>query len=295
MNAKNIGWIIGVAVVASVGAYLLIWGYAGDFSGSPADHLRNIIFLVGGITAGIVAVWRAQVADKQTQINEQSQITERFTKAVEHLGSENIYMRIGALHALERIGHDSENDVVAILRLLSNFVQKQSPVKSKYVVANVERAPLDAREGFGVISRLAKEYEQLLKNQNKKIVNLFSSNLKGLPEFSKGCFFRFDFARCNLSSGFFPRANFEIATFNGACLKGANFQRCNLVEADFRSADMTGVKLQFAVCNGTNFSTAKNLTTEMLQDIIYDAETPPRVPKGVTLPPPRKKPSGAGQ
>ena len=250
---------------------------------------------MGGIIAAIIATWRAWVADKQTQIEEYGPIPERFIKAVNQLGSENIYMRIGALHALERIGHDSENDVVAILRLLSNFVQKQSPVKSKHVVANVERAPLDAREGFGVISRLAKEYEQLLKNQNKRIVNLFSSNLKGLPEFSKGCFFRFDFARCDLSSGFFPRANFEIATFNGACLKGANFQRCNLVKADFRSADMTGVKLQFAVCNGTDFSTAKNLTTEMLQDIIYDAETPPRVPKDVTLPPPRKKPSGAGQ
>jgi len=296
MNAKNMVLIIcAIFAVAAVAGGYLFWGVAGKFSGLKAEDLRNLIFLVGGITATIIAAWRARVADKQTQINERGQITERFTKAVEHLGSENIYMRIGALHALERIGHDSENDVVAILRLLSNFVQKQSPVKSKYVVANVERAPLDAREGFGVISRLAKEYEQLLKNQNKKIVNLFSSNLKGLPEFSKGCFFRFDFARCNLSSGFFPRANFEIATFNGACLKGANFQRCNLVEADFRSADMTGVKLQFAVCNGTDFSTAKNLTTDMLKGIIYDAETPPEVPDGVVLPPPRKKPSGAGQ
>ncbi|MDD9799919.1 MAG: hypothetical protein OXU29_05600 [Gammaproteobacteria bacterium] len=190
MNAKNMVLIIcAIFAVAAVAGGYLFWGVAGKFSGLKAEDLRNLIFLVGGITATIIAAWRARVADKQTQINERGQITERFTKAVEHLGSENIYMRIGALHALERIGHDSENDVVAILRLLSNFVQKQSPVKSKYVVANVERAPLDAREGFGVISRLAKEYEQLLKNQNKKIVNLFSSNLKGLPEFSKGCFF----------------------------------------------------------------------------------------------------------
>lgn len=72
----------------------------------PADHGRNIILILGGTAAGFIAVWRALVADKQNKINEQSQITERFTRAVDQLGSESIYMRIGALHALERIGHD---------------------------------------------------------------------------------------------------------------------------------------------------------------------------------------------
>jgi len=79
--------------------------------------------------------------------------------------------------------------------------------------------------------------------------------------------------------------NFKYVSFTNAVLDGANFV----------GADMTQAILESAVCNGTNFSTAQNLTTDMLKGIIYDAETPPRVPKGVTLPPPRKKPSGAGQ
>lgn len=286
MNAKNIGWVIGDAVVASVVAYLLIWGYAGGFSGSSADHLRNLIFFAGGITAAIITAWRAWVADKQTQINEQSQITERFTKAVEQLGSDNIYIRIGALHALERIGRDSENDVVAILRLLASFVRSQSPAQDN----DDASTPLDAVEGFAVTSRLAK----LLKNTERRIVKFDSSHLTRLSN-PNGCFFQFGFYRCNLSHGFFPGSDFAGANFSYACLKEAKLQRCNFRDAPFTRATLDGADFRGAVCNRTNFSTAKNLTTKMLKDIIYDAETPPKVPKGVTLPPPRKKQSGAGQ
>jgi len=155
----------------------------------PADHGRNIILILGGTAAGFIAVWRALVADKQNKINEQSQITERFTRAVDQLGSESIYMRIGALHALERIGRDSENDVVAVLRLLSSFVRNQSPAQ----VNDDIRTPLDAEEGFAAIFRLAGEYEQLLSDKGWGIVNLHSSNLTRLSDLSGGCFFSIRF------------------------------------------------------------------------------------------------------
>jgi len=274
----------------------------------PANHGRNIILILGGTAAGFIAVWRALVADKQNKINEQGQITERFTRAVDQLGSESIYMRIGALHALERIGRDSENDVVAIFRLLSIFVRNQSPAQIKDgmpFVSDDVRAPLDAVEGLAVLSRLAGEHKQLLRSQKLRVVNLRSSNLSHLSDFSEGCFSRFDFACCNLDSILFPFSDFNNASFRGACLKEAVLAHCNLLSAafdsaildgaDFSGADMYSADLFGAACNKTNFSTAENLTTEMLIGIHYYAETPPRVPEYVTLPPPRKKPSGAGQ
>ncbi|MCY4245376.1 MAG: pentapeptide repeat-containing protein, partial [Gammaproteobacteria bacterium] len=270
----------------------------------PADHGRNIILILGGTAAGFIAVWRALVADKQNKINEQSQITERFTRAVDQLGSESIYMRIGALHALERIGRDSENDVVAILRLLSSFVRNQSrprKIDKVSLAGDGLRTPLDVAEGFAVIYRLAREYDQLLRDEGKGVVNLSSSNLNDLSQFSKGCFLRFGFDSCDLRSGSFPGSNFGGADFDSACLKNAYLPSCNfhgasftyaiLDRADFNGADMAQASLAGAFCNGTDFSTAENLTTDMLKGIIYDKETPPRVPKGVTLPPPRKKPS----
>jgi len=293
MNANRIVLIIcaAVAVAAVAGGYL--WMMPGEFSDLKAEDWRNAILIVGGLTAAMIAAWRAQVADKQTQINEQSQITERFTRAVDQLGSENIYMRIGALHALERIGRDSENDVVAILRLLSNFVRSQSPAQDDDDV----RAPLDAVEGFAVIFRLAGKYEQLLRNEKRSVVNLHAAHLPHLVDFSGGRFFGFDFTRCNLSHGFFMGADFEGADLRGARLKCACLDRCNfrnaffeeavLDAASFNEADMTQATLWLAVCNGTNFSDAKNLP-EMLSGIIYDEEFKPDVPDGVTLPPPTK-------
>lgn len=301
MNAKKIVLVIcAIVAVAVVAGGYLCWGVSGKFSGLKSEDLRNLIFLVGGLTAGIIAAWRAQVADKQTQINEQSQITERFTRAVDQLGSENLYMRIGALHALERIGRDSENDVVAILRLLSNFVRSQSSSqKTSHILHGGDApAPLDAVEGLAVIIRLAGKYEQLLRNEERSIVNLHASYLPHLTDFGGMSFFRFDFTRCNLSQGFFLGSNFEGADFLRAHLNNAWLEHCNfrhtqfdkaiLDGAHFGGADMTEAILWSAVCNGTDFSAAKNLTTEMLKNIIYDAKTPPKVPEGVDLPPPTR-------
>jgi len=303
MNAKRMVLIFcAIVAVATVAGGYLLWGVAGEFSDLKAEDWRNVIFIVGGLTAAMIAAWRAHVADKQTQINEQVQITERFTRAVDLLGSENIYMRIGALHALERIGRDSESDVVAVLRLLSSFVRSQSVSRRMGGIlldGDDTPAPLDAEEGFAVISRLAGEYKRLLRNRESMIVDLSSSNLKCSLQFSKGCFFRFNFSFCNLSLGFFSESDFECANFQGAYLESSYFQDCNLTGVSFNNAildgvnfgnaDMTRAILLTAVCNRTNFSTAKNLTTKMLKDIIYDAETPPRIPDGVTLPPPEEK------
>jgi len=41
------------------------------------------------------------------ELTEQGQVTDRYTKAIEQLGSDKLDVRIGGIYALERIARDS--------------------------------------------------------------------------------------------------------------------------------------------------------------------------------------------
>jgi len=51
-------------------------------------------------------------AERRTfELTEQGQVTDRYTKAIEQLGSDKLGVCIGGIHALERIGRDSARDL----------------------------------------------------------------------------------------------------------------------------------------------------------------------------------------
>ena len=44
------------------------------------------------------------------ELTEQGQVTDRFTRAIEQLGSDKLDVRIGRIYALERVARDSVKD-----------------------------------------------------------------------------------------------------------------------------------------------------------------------------------------
>lgn len=275
----------------------------------------------------------ARVGGGQTdQDYEQGQITERFTRAVEQLGDDNAYMRMGAIQALRLIGSDSENHVLAVLHLLASFVREKSPAKKegdigfspqqkKAIPRNeqemrvfsivesvfecfpgeqrVSHIPGDVQESIVAIGKLAEKYETFLMEMEKAHLDLSQSDLAYLRPIMECSFSRCMFMRSDIRGVAFIHCNFRMALFHSAELYAVRFSDCDCSAASFDSAYLNYVvfnraniamaSFKSAFCNGTDFSTAKNITTEMLKDIKYDAETPPIAPKGVKLPPPRKK------
>jgi hypothetical protein len=59
---------------------------------------------------------------KNLQLTQDRQITERYTRAVEQLGSDKLELRLGAIYALERIARDSERDHWPIMEILTAYV-----------------------------------------------------------------------------------------------------------------------------------------------------------------------------
>jgi hypothetical protein len=85
------------------------------------DVRATLLQAVAGLGA-IIAALRTWLA-----VNERGQITERFSRAVEQLGSPNLEVRIASLFALEKIARDSSREREAIGEILTGYVRANSP------------------------------------------------------------------------------------------------------------------------------------------------------------------------
>ena len=76
-------------------------------------------------------------------------MTDRYTKAVEQLGSDKLDVRIGGIYALERIARDSARDHPAVMEVLTAFIREHSrePWPLPEVPTNADDADLNDRRG----------------------------------------------------------------------------------------------------------------------------------------------------
>jgi hypothetical protein len=68
-----------------------------------------------------------QITREQHQLDQQGQITERFTRAIDQLGHDRLDVRLGGLYALERLTDDSPRDQAPVAEVLSAFVRGHAP------------------------------------------------------------------------------------------------------------------------------------------------------------------------
>ena len=57
----------------------------------------------------------------------EGQVTDRYTKAIEQLGSKELDVRIGGIYALDRVARDSARDHPTVMEVLTAFIREHSP------------------------------------------------------------------------------------------------------------------------------------------------------------------------
>jgi len=94
----------------------------------------TLLQIIGGaaLVAGAYITWRQlrhTMSDtrEQRELERQAEITERFNSAIEHLGNNELAIRLGGIYALNRIGRDSVADRDAIVDILAAYVRIKSP------------------------------------------------------------------------------------------------------------------------------------------------------------------------
>ena len=76
--------------------------------------------------AGLAIIGGGVLTLRGIQVNREGQITERFTRAIDQLGSKVLEVRIGAIYALERLARDSRLDRQAIIEILTAYLREHA-------------------------------------------------------------------------------------------------------------------------------------------------------------------------
>ena len=88
------------------------------------------LFAVGAL--GFTAL-NFTLSRRTFELTEQGQVTERYTKAVEQLGSDKLDVRIGGIYALERIARDSARDHPTVMQVLTAFIRVVTASGGRYM------------------------------------------------------------------------------------------------------------------------------------------------------------------
>jgi uncharacterized protein YjbI with pentapeptide repeats len=169
---------------------------------------------------------------RQIQVNREGQITERFTRAIEHLGTEGkLDVRLGGIYALERIANDSRSEHGSIIEILAAFVRGHaSPIEPHRDLS--ELPPLRAR---------ATDVQAAMSVLGRRTVmghDYWALQFGGL-DLRKA-----DLAGADLRMADFSAAHLSGANLQGADLRAAGFEKARLVRANLRHANLSDARLQ---------------------------------------------------
>jgi hypothetical protein len=199
----------------------------------------QLLTLGAGLFAAGALVYTARnfTLSRQTfKLTERGQVTDRYTKAIEQLGSDKLDVRVGGIYALERIARESDADHPAVMEVLAAFIREQSR----------ERWPPPGRQP-GVPS--GQVPQSGTRPDVQVAVTVIGRRLRRDPEV-------IDLSGADLTGAYLSCTNFTRALFNGARLSGANLIGANFAEANLSRADLSGAYLGEPGLSGADLSGA---------------------------------------
>jgi hypothetical protein len=252
--ARIAGWTsAAILALAAAAAYGVALWKAPDWmhaTGSQARYnARVLVISVGGaLVVGIGLLYTA----RNYRLSRRGQVTDRFTVALERLGSTELYVRIGGVHALEHVMRDSASHHDDVIEVLSQFIRHRAPNVVPPVAGQSDRQAwmhpvtgsvpdLPAEPAPDVQAALIALANRPLRPERQPIY------LNGL----------------HLTMAYLVGANLTGAYLHGADLTGASLGVANLTGANLDRANLTGVYLPGAHLTDASLDDA-NLTDAYL-------------------------------
>lgn len=261
-------------IVVLAPRHLLDWDTAGARVPDRAKAINDIrTTLLQGL-AGMALLVGAFFTWRQLQVTRYGQLSNRFTAAVEQLGSPSVEVRIGAVFALERVAVDSRDDRATVAEVLCLFAQR-----------NALATPLDARP---IPRDIAHSHEVALAHAGDSLLVVRSPDVHAAvtvlgraprPEGQELRLQRVDLRRSMLDYANLADADLHYADLTNVHLQGANLQRVDLsgtwlvravlMKADLRQASLRSVLLCHARLDGTDLR-ATDLSNADLTAAVVD-------------------------
>jgi Pentapeptide repeats (8 copies) len=285
-----LGWIAAVVVVLAVAWVLFVpaadWLATHDVGSvtgplriirlqSARDAARGRLLTLG---AGLFAFGALIYTARNFTLSREGQVTDRYTKAIEQLGSDKLDVRIGGIYALERVARDSAKDHPTVMGVLAAFVREHSreawPLTASGSEPQPRRIRPDVQAAITVIGR--RKPARDLEGINLADVNLAGADLEG-ANLSSGAYgkymrkkmvyemwerlWRTSLRHADLADARLIAANLFMADLSGADLSrawliGADLAQAYLTDADLSDADLRGANLSRTSLRNTNLTGA---------------------------------------
>ncbi|MFG2351841.1 pentapeptide repeat-containing protein [Streptomyces phaeochromogenes] len=282
--------VAGAVVLFVVLPWLIWWGpYVID-----ADHIdeaqleKGSAALVTGLRTAIVAFTAALGAGiallytaRTYRLTRRGQITDRFTKALERLGSGEIYVRIGGILALEQIVRDApEQAATDAAHVLGHFIRDRVPKTAPLPDPDDPHRgphadPLPAEPAADVqaaLTALTRTESRTHVDPRERLdlrglhlagaqlaqADLTGADLSGAT-LTKAHLSGATFTEADLSRATFTGAHLSDATFTWARLHWATFTRAHLSDATFTEASLHWATFTGAHLVGATFTRAQLL------------------------------------
>ncbi len=265
----------------------------GRFEAENAARVA-IAQIIGGILL-LVGVyftwWRIEEAEESRNVAREGQLTERFSRAVEHLGSDRLEIRLGGIYALERIAHDSERDHWPIVEVLTAYIRENAAWTGPSaedppptgIIADTPRLRADVQAILTVLGRRDIAYEANqerwmdLRKADLRAANLSDAQLDN-SIFTECCMELAFLGSAHLKKCFFVATNLRCVTLRNANAEGATFDRASLRGADLRNANLRGCSfgsadLSQSDLRGANLESTLGLTKRQIASARTDDKT----------------------
>jgi uncharacterized protein YjbI with pentapeptide repeats len=247
-----------------------ILGFEKDKTIIQNGAYTNLVQALGGLVLSMTA-W---VGYKNFKVGEDKQVTERFSKSIEHLGSDKIDIRLGGIYALEQIAIDSAKYHWTIVEILSAFVREKCPLddvatptgsSEKTLLQVRKKVSADIQAAMTVLGRRKVEQDPRgkeidLRNVNLPFIEIQKANLSGANLFganlSKASLFGANLSKATLFGANLSKATLSKVNLSEASLSGANLSGADLSGADLREASLSGANLSGADLSGADLSGA---------------------------------------
>jgi hypothetical protein len=235
----------------------------------------------GALALGGYFTWRnlrvaqdtLRAIQAKLDVDRQGQFTDRFTKAIDQLGATqeghpNLEMRLGGIHALERLARDSSEDRLTITEVLTSYVRHYAPASaveapssgtSRDGLDRAQDSPKprdDVQAVLTVLGRLTMDGEG---PSERLRIDLHETDLRGAY-----------LAGCHFEGAVLWGTHFEYADLREAHLEYAVLWDAHFDEADLWRTNLEGAHLCWDpdlsddLRRSADFRKAINLTHEQV-------------------------------
>jgi hypothetical protein len=252
------------------------WASQIDELPDPRDRInaqnevaRTLIQLAGGalVIAGLYFTSRT------IYVSQQGQITDRFNKAIDHLGSESIPMRLGGIYAIARIAADSKRDASTIVEILASFLRGAA------VNCEGDSSPVDVQAVLKILGSAPWVSDTIVDLTGCMFCGIMAPNL----DLSDSILNSTTFRKCHLDGARFDGSSAVASDFSLSYMRGCSFRNCDVTvakfeqtrlrESDFVNTKLFGAKFAAASLLHADFSDATGALRQEFEQAIFDETT----------------------